>query len=168
MALANSYYLLVLMGILAAVFIIQPVETATVEDYLEGKNAECYDAQKLVDTVVYVKNTEMARDALQRALDDDLMPICVKSGGHSYTCNFAKPGCFQIDLSLMNSVEISNEGGEGDNTRYFATMGPGALARGETYIPVLYGPLSDLVQNFANRQPCLLFLTSVSTINTQI
>jgi hypothetical protein len=129
MALGSSD-LLVLGLFLAAVFMIQPGETATV-DYFEGKNAECYDAQKIVDDVVYVKSTEMTRDAVQRALDDDLA-ICVKSGGHSYTCNFAKPGCFQIDMSHMNLVEISEEEGEGDTKRYFATMGPGALTRGET------------------------------------
>jgi FAD/FMN-containing dehydrogenase len=130
MALGSTY--LLALCLLVALFI-QPGETTV--DVWEGKNAECYEAQKLVDEVVYVKNTDMARNAVQRALDDDL-PICVKSGGHSYTCNFAKPGCFQIDMSKMNSVDISEEG-EGDAKRYFATMGPGALTRGPTSFTLL-------------------------------
>jgi FAD binding domain len=113
-----------------ALLLQQPGESSSLVvavDPLEGKNDECTDAQKLVGEVVWPVTQDMAKDAVQRAIDNDL-DICVKSGGHSYTCNSAKPDCFQIDMSKMNSIELSEEE-DGGTTRYFATIGPGVLTR---------------------------------------
>ena len=88
---------------------------------LQGKNPEC---QKLIPhTVVRPKSTEDVKAAVNAAKAQGL-PICVKSGGHSYACTHVQPNCFQIDLKEMNSVELTTDP---STDKHYLTFGTGAI-----------------------------------------
>jgi len=85
----------------------------------QGKNPECVTIQPL--TVAVVENERDVVRAVERANAQGL-PICVKSGGHSYTCNSVRDDCFQIDLRAMNDSKLIIEG-----DKQYLIFGTGAL-----------------------------------------
>jgi hypothetical protein len=95
---------------------------------IEGKNPDC--SLVTPHTVVRPQSTADVVEAV-RAANELGLPLCVKSGGHSYTCNHVQPNCYQIDLREMNSAKIITEAASEDGMEdaYFLEFGTGALTQ---------------------------------------
>lgn len=87
---------------------------------IEGKNPDC--SLIAPHTIARPQNTDEVVEAVLAAEEMGL-PLCVKSGGHSYTCNHVQPDCYQIDLRQMNNVEMVSEADD----KLYLNFGTGAL-----------------------------------------
>jgi len=65
-------------------------------------NAACTDEP----AIIVVPNTDVDVSVAVKAAKDSGLPLSVRSGGHSYTCNSIKEGSLHIDMRNINSINI--------------------------------------------------------------
>jgi len=109
---------------------LQELQGQTGEVYVPGTSG--YQSRKLVmnaactdePAIIVVPNTDLDVAAAVKAAKNSGLPLSVRSGGHSYTCNSIKQGSLHVDMRSMAGVELVED--SDSPTGLAALLGAGA------------------------------------------
>lgn len=87
-------------------------------DPVEGKNPACEEIR--MSFIATPETTSHVQQIIATS-QEFAIPLCTKSGGHSYTCASVDDECLQLDLKLMKDSVVEVD----DNGRHYLRFGTG-------------------------------------------